>query len=322
MNEDTGKAILGPRPSRFAAEITIQTPGPTLHLALLHRQVDFRCAGIPGDDVEFYACDFFDKPGKIVAQGSECRGATAWMLRHVANVIQCFIGRIGPAINDPNRPLGRSNPGKPRPIELDFFHICELIEIQTRDYEADRQPIRLGAAVYILRRRQRACGGHVLYNDVRLSRDVLAHPSRKCPPPEVADSSWRETEHQTNRLIFEERRLGSRVMTTRKHQEKKNRKLLQTAFLLSYGAACEIAFFLLPFEFSVHSLFWMHPWIPRAQHSQFLQRFFGVLEILIVAHRLLSQISLTRVDIDFPLIGLEVEHWAPLLMNLVVGECR
>src|SRR5262249_30573374 len=129
-------------------------------------------------------------------------------------------------------------------------------------------------------------------------------------------------EHQTNRLIFEERGLGSRVMTTREHQEKKNHKLLQTAFLLSYGAACEIAFFLLPFEFSVHSLFLIHPWLPPWQHAQFLQRFFEVLEIVIVAHRLLRQIPLTGVDIDFPLIGLEVEHWAPLLMNLVVGECR
>src|SRR5262249_16933259 len=155
MDKDASKAILGPGPSRFAAEVTFQAAGATLHFALLHRQVDFRRAGVASNDVELYARDFFDEPGEIVAHGAECRGATAWMLRRVTNVVQCFIGRIGPAINDPNRPFRRSDPGKPRPIELHFFHICELIEIETRGYEADRQPIRLGDAVYIAPRHRK-----------------------------------------------------------------------------------------------------------------------------------------------------------------------
>src|SRR5262249_5900980 len=162
MDEDPSKAILGPGPSRFAAEVTFQTAGATLHFALLHRQVDFRRTGVARDDVELYACDFFDEPGKIVAHGAECRGAAAWMLRLVPNVVQCFIGRIGPAINNPHRPFRRSDPGKPRPIELHFFHVCELIEIETWGHEADREPVRLGDTVYIVRRRQRTCAGHVL----------------------------------------------------------------------------------------------------------------------------------------------------------------
>src|SRR5438132_13516047 len=217
MDQDPGEAILGPRTSGLAAEIALQATGATLHFALLHRQVNFRRAGIARHDVELNPRDFFNQSGEIVAHGAQRRGAAAWMLRRIANIVQRFVRRVGTAINNPQRPLRRSDPGKLRPIKLHFLHLSQLIEIEHRGYTPDRQSIRLGNAVYIVRCRQRTRARHALENDVRLPWNVLAHASSKRSPPEVTDSSRREPEHQPNRLVLVKWRLSTRVIAAREN---------------------------------------------------------------------------------------------------------
>ena len=69
------------------------------------------------------------------------------------------------------------------PIVSRFFATDELVEVKRRRNPSERETVRLGHGVNIIRRDHRAGARHVLDDEIRVAGNILSHVLRDEPRP-------------------------------------------------------------------------------------------------------------------------------------------
>jgi hypothetical protein len=116
-------------------------------------ELNIGAAGVPGDDGKFCADSFLEQLAKIVTRIAGAGGAAFRRRRRIANVMDGFIRRRRPHVQQRFRRRGAANPGEFRPIELHFLAGQQLIDIKPGVHNDYTEAIRLCSAVNVI-------GGH------------------------------------------------------------------------------------------------------------------------------------------------------------------
>jgi len=181
-----------------------------LDFTAFHREVDIRAGVVAGDDVEFRADGFFQEFWQVVSR--RCRAFSAAFGRHVgfADVLDGFVRRVAPHIEQMMRHGGVADPGKFLPVELDFFAADQLIEVERGLDRADSEAVGLRYRVNLIGRNHGSHTRHVLHDDIgragNMFHDELADQTRV----EIVNASRRRTGHESDGFTLIEGRLGVR----------------------------------------------------------------------------------------------------------------
>ena len=162
-----------------------KTPAVLVPPHALDAEIDLITALITGYDIELRADGLFQKFRHEVAHVAEPRGAAFRRFFSAAHVFYSFERRVGAHVEHLRR-LGRvADPVVFRPIEFHFRPSDELFEIKSSVDRAHRKSVRLGDIVDIVRRDHMTRARHVLHDNGRIARQMLAHKQRDCPSVEI-----------------------------------------------------------------------------------------------------------------------------------------
>ena len=106
---------------------------------------------------------------------------------------------------------GASDPAKFAPIEPHLCAADDLVEVESRVNRADSQSVGLGHIVDLVCRDQRSGAGHVLDNDVGVTRDVLGQVLCEESGIKVVDVSRLGADDNAHGLPLIERALGAEI---------------------------------------------------------------------------------------------------------------
>ena len=102
----------------------------------------------------------------------------------------------------------RTDPVELRPIKLYLGAPDQLIEVKRRIDRAEGQTVGLGNAINIIGADDVTGAGHILDNDRRIARDMLAEVTRREAPPKIIAAAGGRRDHQRDRFALIEGRLG------------------------------------------------------------------------------------------------------------------
>jgi hypothetical protein len=122
-----------------------------------------------------------------------------------------FIRRVGADVDELLDLGGRAEPGKFPPIELNFLSPHQLIEIESGANAAEGETVGLGDFINVVGRDHRACAGHILDNEVRVSRNIFAEIAGDQTRPIVIDAAGAVSGDDSNGLVLIEGRLAPEI---------------------------------------------------------------------------------------------------------------
>ena len=112
------RVLFAARCDSLASEINRYADGAALHFAAFDGELNIGAAGVPGDDGKFCADSFLEQLGKLVIRVAGAGGAAFRRRRRIANIMDGFIRRRRPHVQQRFRGRGAANPGEFRSTEI------------------------------------------------------------------------------------------------------------------------------------------------------------------------------------------------------------
>ena len=207
-SEHADKAFLLPGNIGLPAEKSRHQGRPAMHFAALDRQIDLRAAGITADNGVFRAQHFIEQARDVKSGRAGAGTAAARRLLGLADIVDASIGRVGAHVVNDVVLFRRADPGDLGEIEFDFRPADQLIEINRRQDGAEGETVRFGDVVEIIGRDDRRGARHVLHEDRRIARNVLAVVAGQDPRPQIVAATGGRTDDDPDRLALVERASG------------------------------------------------------------------------------------------------------------------
>jgi hypothetical protein len=132
-----------------------------------------------------------------------------------------------------------ADPGEFRPVELYFRAPGQLVEVHRRAERAECETVRLRHAVNIVRRDHPSGSGHVLHDEVGISRNVLTHVLGEDACPKIVGVAGQIADDDSNGFSLIEGRLSRHGGDRRQQQQERTceafQSTLQTAWNQDFG---------------------------------------------------------------------------------------
>src|SRR5918996_2899287 len=87
-------------------------------------------------------------------------------------------------------------------IELDGWISQKLLQEKTAENMADREPVRFGGVVNMIRCNHASGAGHVLNHDSRITGNVLSQVTGDYPRIEIVTAARREPDDESDRFTL------------------------------------------------------------------------------------------------------------------------
>jgi hypothetical protein len=122
-------------------------------------------------------------------------------------VVNRFVRSVGADVDELFDLCRGAEPGKLRPIELNFFFSDQLIEIEAGSQSSEGEPVGLSNFVNVVSRDHRAGTGHILDDDVGIAGNIFAEIAGDHARPCVVNATSAVAGDDSNGLVLIERRL-------------------------------------------------------------------------------------------------------------------